>query len=121
MKSIILTVAVAVLGLVSCKKEVIAPVVLSQTELIQGDWNNNEIWVSTPTVSNEPVAWLNVTIEGNTWTYEGSESMTFNIQDNVIYFSNGGFNNIDCLTEDVLILSKTLSNGNLQRLILNRN
>ena len=120
MKTIILTVAVAVAVLTSCTKEQPATT-LNQTEMIQGEWNNNSIWVSTPTVSNEPAEWLNVTIEDNVWTYEGSESMTFYIQDDVIYFSNGGFNDVDCLTEDVLVLSKTLSNGNFQKLVLNRN
>ena len=120
MKITILTVAVAVLGLVSCTKEQTVETV-NQTEMIQGEWNNNSIWVTTPTVSNEPVEWLNVTIEGNTWTYEGSESITFQIQDDVIYFSNGGFNDVDCLTEDVLVLSKTMDNGNFQKLVLNRN
>ena len=120
MKTIILTVAVAVLGLTSCTK--VQPVeTLNQTEMIQGEWNNNAIWVSTPTVSNEPAEWLNVTIEGNTWIYENSEPVTFQIQDDVIYFSNGGFNDVDCLTEDVLVLSKTMDNGNFQKLVLNRN
>ena len=120
MKTIILTVAVAVLGLTSCTKENLTETV-DQTEMIQGEWNNNAIWVSTPTVSNEPAEWLNVTIEGNTWIYENSEPVTFQIQDDVIYFSNGGTNNVDCLTEDVIVLSKTLSNGNFQKLVLNRN
>ena len=120
MKTIILTIGLAVLALTSCTKEQTVETV-NQTEMIQGEWNNNAIWITTPTVSNEPAEWLNVTIEDNVWTYEGSESMTFYIQDDVIYFSNGGFNDVDCLTEDVLVLSKTLSNGNFQKLVLNRN
>ena len=117
MKTIILTVAVAVLGLTSCTKE---QPVLNSTEIIQGEWNNNELWVTTPSVSNEPVEWLNVTINGNTWNYEGSDPVTFEIENNVIYFSNGGTNEIKSISADEFELSTTLNNGNVNRVVFNR-
>tara|TARA_R110000744_G_scaffold44550_1_gene99325 strand:- start:119 stop:466 length:348 start_codon:yes stop_codon:yes gene_type:complete len=115
MKSIILTVAVAVLGLVSCTK--VAP---SDSEMIQGCWNNNELSVIEPTAIGEPAEWLNVVIKGNTWTYEGSEAIEFHIENDVIYFSNGGTNEIEFLSADRLVLSKTMDNGNFQKLVLKR-
>ena len=118
MKTIILTVAVAVLGLTSCTK--VQPV-LNSTEIIQGEWSNNSVWVTTPTESFEPAVWLNVTIEGNTWTYENSEPVTFQIEGNIIYFSNGGENHIEYLTDEILILTNCLSNGNTHKVVFNRN
>lgn len=120
MKTIILTIGLAVLALTSCTK--VQPVeTLNQTEMIQGEWNNNSVWVTTPTESFEPAVWLNVTIEGNTWTYENSEPVTFQIEGNVIYFSNGGENHIEYLTEDVIILTNCLGNGNTHKVVFNRN
>ena len=120
MKSIILTVAVAVLGLVSCKKEVIAPVVLSQTELIQGDWNNNTISINEPTSIGEPADYPNAIIEGNTWTYAGLEARTFSIVNDVITWAGAGNANVVSISSCQIILTDTLANGNVQVLKMNR-
>ena len=120
MKITILTVAVAVLSLTSCTKEVIEPVVLSQTELIQGEWNNNTVSYNSPTAIGEPEDFPNASIVGSTWTYAGLESRTFSIVNDVITWEGAGNANVVSISSCQIIITDTLANGNVQVLEMNR-
>lgn len=119
MKAIILTAAIAVLGLVSCKKEVIEPVVLTQTELIQGQWNNNTITLVEPTAISEPEAWPSVTVCNDQWIVDGV-AREFSIANDVISWDGAESNDLIALTSLSIVLTDTLANGNVLVLLMNR-
>ena len=127
MKTIILTIAaVSVLGLISCEKEVIEPVIVTVVEpisdiaLIQGNWSNNTFSINDSTSIGEPLDYPNANIEGNTWSFTGFPSREFNIVDDVITWEGAGSSNVISLTSCQIILTDTLDNGNVQVIEMNR-
>ena len=119
MKTIILTVAVAVLGLVSCNKEVIEPVVSTQADLIQGQWNNNTLTVVEPTAISEPYEYANVTVCNDQWIVDGF-AREFSIANDVISWDGAESNDLIALSSLSIVLTDTLENGNVLVLSMNR-